>query len=204
MLSKTGDPQAARRAVQQAQAGIQGLYDHAMVQTRGDQQAARAIQYRHADKVAQLAGLLPDITGSDPSKAGPALRQALGLLDQAGMTDREWLKPWLREHVKDNRTLRAAGLNPDDIRKTDTPWAYIQSDALLALAKNMLNRYEKPDGTRLNASEISDYMDQARAAARRYGVGSRYVPEATSDSSSEESDSTQTTNLQSLGVPLRI
>lgn len=202
VLARTGDPDLARRAMAYAQVGLKEVYHRAMVSNGGDEAAARAAQARLGPEVVRLAGLLPGIQAGGPN-AGQDLRQALGILDGLGFGDREGLNPWLNQHIEDDSVLEAAGLDPEVVRAPpDTPWAHVDLDAMVSLARGMLERYRGPNGETYSAEQIGDYLDQARAAAGRYGVGSAYVPPPAPEAPSAAPAAPQT--LATLGIPIRV
>jgi len=199
VLARTGDPQQAQAAVSYAAAGMKEVYHEAMVKTGGDQAAARAAQQQYGPEVYRLASLIPTIQGAG-GDAGAALQQALGIMQRTAGIDAEALTPWINKNVSDDGALRAAGLDPAVVRAPpDTPWAHADLDALVALARDMMARYESPDGVRLSTTEVEGYLDQARASAERYGVGSARVA-----GSAQAAAADNTLSLASLGIPLRV
>lgn len=200
VLARTGDPELAERAVAYAQAGLKEVYNRTMVNTGGDQAAARAAQNQYGPDLFRIAGLLPGIqAGLDG--AGQDLRTVLGLLDGVGITDTEALYPWLNQNIADDAVLEAAGLDPAEVRAPpDTPWAHTDLDALVAIARESLERYRGPNGETLSADQIEGYLDQARAAAQRYGVGAARTPEPEGGAA----DAVPATSLAALGIPIRV
>jgi len=201
VLARTGDPAVAQQAVAYAQAGLKEVYHRAMVKTGGDEAAARAAQQQYGPEVLRLAGLVPQIQAGGPG-AGRDLTQALGILDGLGV-DREGLNPWLNQHISDDGVLEAAGLDPAVVRAPpDTPWAHADLDAMVALARDMLERYQGPNGETLSTDQVEGYLDQARAAANRYGVGSARTTATAGAGGATTAGATQT--LAALGIPIRV
>ena len=199
VLARTGDPEIAQAVLGYADAGMREVYNEAMVRTHGDQAAAQAAQRQYGPDVYRLAGLIPTIQGGG-SGAGAALQQALGIMSKVGVTDHKALFPWINQNVSDDGALRAAGLDPAEVRKPpDTPWAHADLDAIVGLARDMMSRYVSPDGVPMTTDQVESYLDQARAAAMRYGVGSARVA-----GSAQAKAADTTLSLASLGIPLRV
>ena len=199
VLARTGDPDVAAQAVANAQAGMREVYNEAMVRTGGDANAARAAQNQYGPDVYRLASLIPTIQGAG-SGAGPALQQALGIMKKVAGTDPKSLYPWINQNVADDAALQAAGLDPAEVRAPpDTPWAHADLDALVSLARDMMTRYRSADGVALSTDQVEGYLDQARAAAQRYGVGAARVA-----GSAQAAAADSAVSLASLGIPLRV
>lgn len=199
VLARTGDAQQAQAALSYASQGMKEVYNEVMVKTGGDQDAARAAQSKYGPDVYRLASLIPTIQGQG-GNAGAALQQALGILKNSAGLDADALYPWINKNVSDDGALRSAGLDPAEVRKPpDTPWAHADLEALVSLARDMMTRYEGPDGVKMSTTEVESYLDQARVAAQRYGVGSARVA-----GSAQAAAADNTLSLASLGIPLRV
>src|SRR5687768_9264561 len=131
VLRETGDPRLADQAVVNAQKALDDLYHTAMVRTGGDQAASNQAVNQYSAQILRVAGLLPAIQGNDANRAGPALREAWGILQNAGITNKEAFHPWLHANVPSDDALRSAGFDPAEVhRPPNTPWAYADLDAL--------------------------------------------------------------------------
>ena len=199
VLAQTGDQAAAQEAVLNARNTLSDIYHQTMIATGGDEQASHAAVARYTQQVMQLAGLVPAIKGNDPAAAANALRQAMTLLTSNGLRDRTALYPWLREHVTNDQVLRDAGFDPEAVRRADTPWAHTDLEALMSLVRDSLLRYRNADGTPLTTEQIEAQLDQARAAARRYGVGTSYTAPAAG-----ETAPTGTVTVAAFSFPRRV
>jgi hypothetical protein len=170
--------EAAERAVRDAQYALNDAFHKMMIRFGGDEMHARSAVLEMTPDITRLASLIPAIKSNDTTRAGVALREARGLLARAGMSDQAMV-PWLKAHVASDDVLRAAGFDPADVRRpSDTPWAHADLDALVALARDMLERYRDANGKPIPQEQIDAYLDQARAAANRLGVGSARAPGA--------------------------
>lgn len=179
VLRQTGDQNVANEAVANAQRALDDIYNQTMISTWADEGASRAAQQRLTPQILRVAALLPTIQGQDTGRAGAALTEAMGVLEGSGLRDRTALYPWLNEHITDDGVLQAAGFDPAEVRKPpDTPWAHADLESLIALGRDMLERYVSPTGVRLTSAEIDSTIDQARTAARRLGVGSAFTAPA--------------------------
>ena len=201
VMQQTGQQDVAEDAARAAEAALSDIFHQTVVSSGGDQEAAiRATQY-YSSAVFQLAGLVPQITGDDARAGSAALREARQILQGVGIDDPQFMYPWLRTNVENDQILRGAGLDPERVRHVDNPWAHADLEGLMGLARQMLTQYRDADGRRLSDSDIARYMDQAYDAARRNGVGTRYVAPNAEDSASATGE---TFTVQDLNIPRRI
>jgi hypothetical protein len=176
VLQLTGSPEKAQAAVMQAKAALDDLFNQAVIKFGGDQASAQMAVAQHTTRVFRLATLLPAVQGENEVEAASALREATQILGVLGYNDRQAFNPWLRQHVTNDEVLRRAGFDPEVVRRPDSAWAHADVDALMALARDMLERHRLADGSPLSAAQIDGYLENARAAAARYGVGAARPP----------------------------
>ena len=201
IMQHTGQRGMAEDAARAAESALNGIYHQAMVDSGGNQQVAQRAMEAHTDSVFRLAGLVPQITGDDPAAGSAALREARQVLRQAGIDDPQFMYPWLRSNVQNDQVLRSAGLDPERVRHIDSPWAHMDLQGLMGLARQMLTEYRGSGGERLSEQQISGYMDQAWSYARQHGVGSQYV--APADTATVDGEA-ETFSVQDLNIPRRV
>lgn len=172
VLAQTGDTAAAQEAVGTAQAVLRDIYNRGVIASKGDTDYGNQVAAQYTPQVMQLAALVPTIKSNDPAASGRALTEAMGLLQRNGLSNPKALYPWLKEYVKSDDALRAAGFDPAEVRKPpDTVWANADLDALTALARDALVKYRNANGVALTPAEIDSQIEQYRAAAVRMGIG---------------------------------
>ncbi len=176
VLDQTGQRGLAEEAIRAAESALNGMYHQVMIDSGGNSPYAVQVMNAHTESVVRLAGLVPQITGDDPTAGSAALREAQQVLRGMGISDPQFMYPWLRANVNDDQVLRSAGLDPQRVRHVDSPWAHADLDGLMGIARQMLSQYRGTDGQRLSEDQISQYIDQAYTMARHHGVGSQFTP----------------------------
>jgi hypothetical protein len=171
VLQATGSPEAAKKAVKQAQAALEDLYHRTMIACGGDATIANRVVFENTTRMFRLAALMPTIKGSNVVEAGKALREATELLRQAGYTNSRSFHPWLREHIKSDEVLRRAGFDPEEVRRYEYSWAYADVDALEAIARDIAARYRNPDGSAVDPVILEKLIKQGRETCKAWGVG---------------------------------
>lgn len=204
ILQQTGSAETAQQAVANARNALSSIYHDAVVRAGGDESAGYNTVNQYTRQVMQLAGMIPSITGGDTAAATASLRQATSLLEANGMRDRSVMYQWLREHVTNDEVLRGAGFDPAAVKRVDSgAWAYADTEALLALARDALVKYRGADGRPLTNEYIDSMIEQGRAAARRYGVGSART-EGTTAGTAAGTAAAGTVTVAAFNFPRRV